>query len=647
MMNSNKSVFYWGSPIGVLAYKLSVVMFLYTICRILFYAFNSDLFPGLNFGLFTMMMLGGLRFDISAILYINLLYIVFQLVPFKFRHLPKYQKPLDSLFYGSNAIGLALNCIDFIYYRFTQRRTTVIVFDEFRDEVNYVQLAKHFFLDYYYILFIWIILIVILIGLSKKIRVVAPRLSGIKYYFFQALAMALLSGLIIIGLRSGLPPKQDFPLVPSDAGQYTDHPNDVAIVQNTPFCMIRTLRKPIFKKQNYFSDEELNSIYSPIHNPDLTKEIKKLNVVVLIVESLSNESMGFYNQYSGNGNDLGYTPFLDSLARHSLVFLHSFANSRISIEASPSVIASIPSLQTSFTQSFYSNNSINSLATCLRSKGYATLYAHGAPNGSLGLNAFAMQAGILKYVGMNEYGNDTDYDGVWGIWDHLFLPFFVKECSKLQQPFLATVFTVSSHHPYKLPAKLANQFAEGPIPLFKTLRYADYSLRKFFEQASRQQWFRNTIFVITGDHIGKSFRDEFKTSIGAFSVPLLFYSPGQQFPTGIDDRVAQQIDVMPTILNYLGYDRPYFAFGKDLFDDRQDKIAISFVGNAFQLIWDDWVIQYNTLRTVGLYNRVRDPLLKNNLVGKDVPIQSRMERKVKAVIQQYNNRMINNRLSPD
>lgn len=635
------------SPIGILAYKLSVVMFLYSACRILFYLFNMGLFPGVNVNLFMIMMMGGLRFDLSAVLYINLLFILFQLIPFRFRHTQLYQKWLNYLFWATNAIGLALNCIDIIYYRFTQRRTTVIVFDEFKNEENYSQLAKHFFFDYYYIFFIWMALVAVMVWLSKKVRVEEPKWSGLKYYGLNTLILVLFSVLTVIGLRSGVPPKQDFPLVPSDAGQYTAHPNDVAIVQNTPFCMLRTSSKPVYKKRDYFPEEELQSIYSPVHRPDSVREVRRMNVVVIIVESLCKEAVGFYNKDLENGTYTGFTPFLDSLAQHSLVYMNSFANGKISIEASPSVLASIPSLQESYTQSFYANNSINSLASCLSTKGYATMFAHSAPNGSLGLNAFTVVAGIDKYVGMNEYGNDDDYDGVWGIWDHLFLPFFAKECSKLQQPFLSTVFTVSSHHPFKLPKELAGQFKEGQMPIFKSLNYADYSLRKFFREASAQPWFNNTIFVITGDHISGRFHEEYKTSLGSFGVPLIFYTPGQQLPARVDYRVAQQIDVMPTILNYLGYDQSYFAFGNDLFDDRADHFAVNYPGNVFQLIWDNWVIQHNETQTTALYDRGRDPMLRDNLVGKNDSVQSRMESKIKAVIQQHNNRMVDNRMLPD
>ena len=311
--------------------------------------------------------------------------------------------------------------------------------DEFRNEQNYSQLAKHFFLDYYYILLIWIALVAMMVWLSGKLRVKVPKLTGIRYYISGTVILALFLGLTIIGLRSGLPPKQDFPLAPSDAAQYTLHPNDVAIVQNTPFCILRTSQNTVYKRQNYFQKDELDSIYSPIHLPDSVKEFKKMNVVVIIVESLGKETLGFYNRQLDNGTYKGYTPFLDSLAEHSLVFMNSFANSRISIEGTPAAVAGIPSLQGSFTQSFYANNNINSLASCLSKKNYETAFAHGAPNGSLGLNAFTVMAGINKYIGKDEYNNNADYDGVWGIWDHKFLPFF---CTRVY-PFTTALHGLS------------------------------------------------------------------------------------------------------------------------------------------------------------------------------------------------------------
>jgi phosphoglycerol transferase MdoB-like AlkP superfamily enzyme len=275
--------------------------------------------------------------------------------------------------------------------------------------------------------------------------------------------------------------------------------------------------------------------------------------------------------------------------------------------------------------------------------GYQTFYFHGAPDGSLGLNSFANIAGFEHYVGKTEYNNDADFDGVWGIWDHLFLPFVSDHLNNIQTPFFSFVFTASSHHPYKIPDHLRDMLPEGIIPIHKSIAYVDYSIRAFFNSASKQKWFNNTLFVITGDHTCTSVYPEFKTSVGAYTVPIIFYQPGSRL-IGRDSTPAQQIDIMPTILNYVGYRRPYFAFGQDLFAPDSSKFNVNYAGNSFQLINRDWVLQFDLEKTISMYCLKTDRLMKNNLVGKNMPVQKFLEKQIKAFIQQYNGRMVNNQL---
>ena len=117
--------------------------------------------------------------------------------------------------------------------------------------------------------------------------------------------------------------------------------------------------------------------------------------------------------------------------------------------------------------------------------------------------------GFDHYYGMTEYNNDADFDGVWGIWDHKFFQYMNKTLSEKKKPFFATVFSVSSHAPFQVPKELKNQFKEGNVPLHKCIRYTDYSLKKFFESASKEKWFNNTIFVFTGDHCNQIYYEEY------------------------------------------------------------------------------------------------------------------------------------------
>jgi hypothetical protein len=210
-------------------------MILYTVCRALFYEFNHSLFPGVDANQLTIMFLAGLRFDLTAILYINILYILLLIVPHRQHHKKGFIRWTNVWFWFSNSLALLLNCIDLEYYKFTNKRTSIMVFDEFSGETNYLQLLYHFSIDYFYIGLIFISLILILLILTKKQKISAPKLKGCPYFALNTTIMFLLITLTVIGVRGGLPPKQDFPLNPSDAGQYVQHPNDIAIVLNTPF----------------------------------------------------------------------------------------------------------------------------------------------------------------------------------------------------------------------------------------------------------------------------------------------------------------------------------------------------------------------------------------------------------------------------
>ncbi|MCF6360452.1 MAG: sulfatase-like hydrolase/transferase [Cyclobacteriaceae bacterium] len=631
-------------PIAEVLLKLGLVMVLFTITRLLFYLFNLDSFQTTSLYQLSIIFLGGLRFDLSAALYINSLYAILMLIPVNGKNHKAYRAITSYFFYITNAVALLMNCVDFTYYKFTSKRTTITVFEEFANEENYFQLAYNMVLDYFLVVLVWLLLVFILIVVSKKLVKPLQKIESIKTFLLQTISFVVFLGLSVLGMRSGLPPKQDFPLAPSDAGQYVENPGDIVLVQNTPFTMMMSLDKPVFPKQSYFDNATLEVEYPLLKTPKDTAVFKPLNVVLIIVESLGRETVGAFNRNLDGGAYKGYTPFLDSLIESSYIFVNSYANSRISIEGSPAVLASIPSLQESFTVSNYSGNKINSLATELTKKGYHTSFFHGAPNGSLGLNSFVVQAGVEHYYGLNEYGNEDDYDGVWGIWDHLFLPYAINTIDEFEEPFLSTIFSVSSHHPHKIPTSIVAEIPEGKIKMHKSIGYADYALRKLFATAKTKDWYANTLFVITGDHTCTPYHAEYKTSVGSYTVPIILFQPGSNL-VGADSTVAQQIDIMPTVLSYLNYDQPYFAFGEDMLNPKEDKFSISYYGNAFQLIMADWVLQYDLKQVVGLFNLKEDPTMKNNLANTNLEVQARMETKIKAVIQQYNNRMVDDKLT--
>ncbi|MFM7430085.1 MAG: LTA synthase family protein, partial [Flammeovirgaceae bacterium] len=399
----------------------------------------------------------------------------------------------------------------------------------------------------------------------------------------------------------------------------------------------------------YFSsEEELNKVFNPVKSPRDTLPFRRKNVVVLILESFSKEFIGAYNRDLEGGKYIGYAPFLDSLIGVSHAFKYSMANGRKSIDAMPSVICSIPSIEVPYVLSHYSGNKINSLPSLLRSKGYYSAFFHGAPNGSMGFDAFANLSGFDGYFGKDEY-EDTyratdDFDGIWGIWDEKFLQYFATKMNSFKQPFYTTVFTVSSHHPYNLPSEYENVFKGGPKPVHRTIQYTDMALRKFFAKASKMPWFNNTLFVLTADHASAEIQfQEYNSPSGYFAVPIIFYEPGSS-PLPMKNEIVQQADILPTVLGSLHFDEPYVSFGRDVFGD-EEPFVFNYLNNTYQAFMGDYFLQFDGTKSIGLYNFKTDKTISNNLLASRPEVVSKMELRLKAFIQQYNNRMVDDKLT--
>jgi phosphoglycerol transferase MdoB-like AlkP superfamily enzyme len=627
----------------ILLYRIALVMLLLTLSRIGFYVFNLKMFPDLSLIQLLNILRGGLLFDISATVYINGIFILFNIIPFDIRYNRIYQKVLALLFYITNGVALAMNSADYLYYRFVLKRATADVFHTFQNEENLVKLFFKFQIDYWPVVLFTFLLIFILVILYRRVIPVRPQpRRKLLYHAVNILLVPLIAGLVIIAARGGYK-HSTRPISISNATKYVENPRDVAIVLNTPFSMIRTFDKKNLVKYQFFEPDKLEEIYNPHYNLESSKPFRNENVVILILESFAREYIGSLNKDLDNGNYKGYTPFLDSLISKSLTFDISLANGKKSIDAMPSILASLPSLETPYIISHYANNTINSLPGLLKKKGYYSAFFHGAPNGSMGFDSFARMAGFDDYFGLDQYPEPKDFDGMWGVWDEPFLLWYANKLSTFRQPFLASVFTISSHHPFKVPDKYKNRFPKGPAPILEVIGYSDNSLREFFNLASKQPWYKNTLFVITADHTNESVRKEFQNNFGSYSIPIIFFRPDGELH-GIENRIAQQIDIMPTVLSYLNYNGEFIAFGNNLLDLNKESFAFNTAGSTYQIFMKDYMLEMVDNKPAGLYNFKSDRLLENNIVNRDTLVQKELETKLKAIIQTYNSRLIDNDL---
>lgn len=627
------------------AIRMSILLGVYAICRIILYLFNTSFFPDMDINMFLNILFGGVRFDISALNYINSLYLLLQVIPFTFRYRPNYQHFCKWLFIITNSIGIALNFIDCAYYKFTLKRTTSSVFMQFSGEHNKLKLGLTFLFNYWYLLLLFIVLIWTLIKLYDLVSIKKETPKNIYLYgLTRSAIMLFISTMVIIGMRGGM--WDGMPITPNYAGEYVKTPNEVSLVLNTPFCLMQTLEVRPMQKKDYFDITALTQLYNPIHQPQSAGPFKPLNVVIIILESLGKEHVGGLNKNLLGGTYKGYTPFIDSLLGHSLVFTNAYANGRQSMDAPPAILSSIPRMDEHFVLTPYATNRVGGLPFELRKKGYHTSFFHGASNGSMGFLSFANLSGIEHYYGRTEYNNDADFDGMWGIWDEPFFQFFAREINKIKPPFCSTIFTTTSHHPFSIPKEYEGKLTQGPLPIQQCYNYTDIALQKFFATASKMPWFNNTLFVITADHAAQTCIPEYGNTVGHYAVPLLVYYPGGNLK-GKVNKLAQHIDLMPTLLSYLNYDKPYFAFGNNLFEQNDDNFVVTNNDGIYNFYFKNHLLFYDGNKSIGFYDYKADRFLKNNLLGLNKTLEQQIEIKLKAFIQQFNNRMIDNQLSID
>lgn len=640
-------------------YNIILIYIVYGICRLAYLFENWDILSaGFDTLSFWKAFKGCWMFDTAAILYTNVLYAVLMLVPLHHKESDVWQTVAKWVYVLCNSLCIVANLADAVYFQYTGRRTTATVFSEFSNEGNIGGIIGIELLRHWYLVLLGILLIVGLILLYAKpggefrLRMLKDRLV---YYAVHIVCFALYIPITICGMRGGATTDVR-PITISNASQYVNTPSEAALILNTPFALIRTFNKQTFTDPKWFSREELDTIYSPLHTPADSLVMKKKNVVVLIVESFGREYIGGYNEKLDGGKYKGYTPFTDSLIAHSLTFDYTFCNGRKSIDGMPSILSSIPYFIEPFILTSYSLNSVSGLAGELGKVGYYSAFFHGAENGSMGFEAFARASGYKDYFGRTEYnkdkrfGGDKDFDGTWAIWDEEFLQFYALQMSEMKQPFVTSVFTASSHHPFVVPDRYKEIYKDAPgddNPQHKCIRYVDNALRLFFQTAKRQPWYDNTIFVLTSDHTNLSSRPEYQTSLGRFGAPIIIFDPSGEIAPQRRHCIAQQIDIMPTILGHLGYNKPYVAFGTDLMS-APDSVtwAVNYDNGIYQYVKGDYVLQLTEDGQVkALYNYKSDWYMKSDLKGKSGVPQQAMERELKAIVQSYMERMIEDRLT--
>jgi phosphoglycerol transferase MdoB-like AlkP superfamily enzyme len=606
--------------------SILLAYFLFTASRLLFLFFNYNSFNNQPISNIIKSVIGGIWFDTTAIAYFFGWVILLQSIPTNYRNSKQYQLIVKVLFMISAALTLLLNFIDIGYFPITGKRSG---FELIKMQSTQNASVFIYMKGYWHLLLLLIGMLVLTWKLYPRHQTIL-MLKGFKQYAVALLLFPLVLVITFIGARGSVGLK---PLNTLDAAKISGA-DLMPLVLNTPFQMLLTLQQVGVEELHYLNEKEITNYFNTHKTVTNNIQGSKRNVVLIIVESLGKEYVGFYHQQKR------FTPFLDSLSNYSTIYTNMFANSKRSIEGIPAIVAGMPSwMESDYINSFYQTNKLRSIGYYLTAQGYDCSFYHGGKNGTMSFDRFVQATEAGKYFGLNEYPDKTkNFDGNWGIFDEPYLKYVVKEFNTKPTPFFSTVFTLSSHHPYQLPPQYQNKFKGGELPIHATIEYVDFALQLFFNEAKKQPWYNQTLFVITADHSSENITPNYQTMAGRYALPLLVFDPLKPIQQIVPETM-DQIGITDLILQQtMPKNRPYFSL--------YNHNSIQFEGGIYQLIKYPYVLHFDKEKSVGLYDLARDSLMQNNLINQAAyqPKIDSLTQQIKATLQTYHFNLIHNKM---
>lgn len=634
--------------LSVYIYHLALAMLALTLCRVGYYLYNYNYFQHLEASELIRAMVGGWLFDAASLGYALSLYGLLSwvgiLLPTKYEDSKQYRTIKALSYMLPMFVNIFVNISDAGYYPFVLRRTTMSVFSEFQND-NIVERFAGFVIDYWQLTIYGLLIFALLVW--GYFRVFIARVDGSRV---SRRALGFLGGVLLTTAFSlfsirGTFSVKNVPMTELRANDFVDEASDRVLPLNTLFTMIRTIQEEDMPLYHFYPDEELSSVYRPIYSAAPLCEEDTLfgayrgkNVMVIILESFSRE----YSSYL-NGGEEGYMPFLDSLMQESLVFKYGFANGRVSVQAMPSALSSLPGLGQNLLLSKYAGNRMEGLPVNMSKEGYSTAFYHGAERNSMFFGQFVNQIGVTKHLSMEDYTDSKDYDGNWGIFDHKFLPYVANKIGEQPEPRLSVIFTLSSHDPFTIPDEYKSRFNKYKEGMKNAVEYSDMALEQFFNQISKEEWYDETLFVLMADHASINFRPDYATLGGGYAIPIIFYDPKGRIKGQENSIVAQQVDIYPTLMYLLGNPTPILSYGNNLLDVSAPHFAVDEGNGAFYLLHADFTLQLSPAdgKVVLL---PADTTIQRGYPVEDTKVINRYEEILKGIVQDFSYRMNNNKL---
>ncbi len=561
-------------------------LILLTALRSLLLAYNHEMLGSTSTADLVEAFTNGLRFDLRLIVYVSIPLVLSLLIPW----LMNRRRILVAWLTISAAISILLAIVELDFYREFHQRLNSLVFQYLNeDPATVLSMLWHGF-PVISLLSAWLgctlVMFFLFSWIERKTRFYSVEQSGYNY-FKQSIAFTVCLVICVVAARGTL--RQGPPLRWGDA--YTTHSmfanhlglNPVLSLYNAAKTTFSDHRDNVWKStlpareaqditrnlvltaHDQLTDVDsaaIRRIYSPVAQTQLPVR----NVVVILMESFAGRYVGAL------GSKDQITPEFDKLTKEGLLFTRFFANGTHTHQGMFASMACFPNLPAFeyLMQSPEGGNQFSGLPQLLSARKFQDAYVYNGDFAWDNQQGFFSNQGMTHFVGRNDYVNPVVSDPTWGVSDQDMFDRGIVELNQLKsdKPFYALLQTLSNHTPYALPDVLPTEpvTGHGSLDLHLTaMRYSDWALGEFFKQAKQQPWYKETLFVVLGDHGFAAPEPMTEMDLYRFHVPMLLIAPGIQAQLGTENAtVASQVDMVPTIMGRLGEDVQHQCWGRDL-----------------------------------------------------------------------------------
>lgn len=288
------------------------------------------------------------------------------------------------------------------------------------------------------------------------------------------------------------------------------------------------------------------------------------NVVLILEESLGSDYIGVLQ------GKKGLTPNLDRHTENALLFDRFFATGNRTARALEATITGLLPIPTESILKRDHSTNVESLARILLGRGYQTRFIYGGRGLFDGMRSFMLQNGFENFVEYKDFKNPA-FATVWGVSDDILFDRTFEELDQMHKqgkPFFATVLTVSNHQPFSYP--------DGKIDLpgdkgrrDNAVKFADYAVGKFLDEAPSHAFYKDTVIVVLGDHGARVYGAQ-QFPLQSYRVPVWMFLPGGEKAGERNHVMSCSLDIAPTILGYLGGSYRTTMFGRDALNAAKD-----------------------------------------------------------------------------